>query len=115
MAISEAFSNSATISTTERFLASNSTSATYQTTDGVYQLWLDLSALAVGDIFQVKVYEKVASAGTARVVMIDNVTGPLDSPHYVSPTLILLHGWEYSLVKIAGTDRAIPWSIRQLA
>jgi len=115
MAISEAFTSSASISTTERFLASDSTTATYQTTDGVYQCFLDLNALAAGDIFQVKVYEKVASGGTARVVMIDNVTGPLDSPHYATPSLILLHGWEFSLVKITGTDRSIEWSIRQIA
>lgn len=115
MAITEAFTSSATIGTTERFLASDSTAATYQTADGVYQLWLDLNALAAGDIFQVKCYEKVTSAGTARVVLIDNVTGPLDSPHYVTPSLILMHGWEFSLVKVSGTDRAIPWSIRKLA
>jgi hypothetical protein len=114
MAISEAFTNSATITTTERFLASNSTTATYQTDDGVYQLWLDLSNLAAGDIVSVKVYEKVASAGTSRAVLIDNVTGPLDSPHYVTPSLIMLHGWEFSLTKVTGTDRSIAWSIRKI-
>lgn len=115
MAISEAFTNSASVSTTERFLASNSTSATYQTDDGVYQCWLDFSALAAGDIYAIKVYEKVASGGTARAVLIDNVTGPLDSPHYVTPSLILLHGWEFSLLKVSGTDRSIAWSIRKIA
>lgn len=115
MAISEAFANSATITTTERFLASNSTTATYQTDDGVYQLFLDFNNVAAGDIFQVKVYEKVVAGGNADIVYIDNVTGPLDSPHYASPSLILLHGWEFSLVKVTGTDRVIEWSIRKVA
>jgi hypothetical protein len=115
MAITEAFSNSATIGTAERFLASNSTTATYQTDDGVYQLFIDFNNVAAGDIFQVRVYEKVTSGGAADVVYIDNVTGPLDSPHYASPSLIFLHGWEFSLTKIAGTDRVIPWSIRKVA
>lgn len=115
MAISEAFQSSATISTTERYLAADSTVASWQTADGVYQLFLDLSALAAGDIFQIKCYERVASGGTTRVVWIDNVTGPLDSPNLVTPSLILLHGWDFSLVKISGTDRSIAWSIRKVA
>jgi hypothetical protein len=30
----------------------------------------------------------------------------------VSPTLIVMHGWDATLDKISGTDRAITWSIR---
>ena len=115
MAISEAFQSSATIGTTERFLASDSTTKTDQTADGVYQLFLDLNAVAAGDIFQVKVYERISSGGTTRVLYIDNVSGPLDSPMYASPSLILVHGWEFSLAKISGTDRSIAWSIRKVA
>lgn len=115
MAISEAFQSSATVGTTEHFLASDSTTKTDQTDDGVYQLFLDLNAVAAGDIFQVRCYERVSSAGTTRVVWIDNVAGPLDSPMYATPTLILLHGWEFSVTKIAGTDRSIAWSIRKIA
>lgn len=112
MALSEAFTNSASISTTEYFLASNSTTKTDQTTDGAYQAFIDMSTLAAGDIFRVRIYERVTSAGTSRVVMEENVAGPVGTPHYVTPTLILLHGWEFSVTKIAGTDRTLPWSIR---
>lgn len=115
MAISEAFNGSASISTTEYFLASNSTTATYQTGDGVYQLFLDLNALAAGDIYELKCYEKTRSASTARVVFSETIRGPLASPVLATPSLLLLHGWEFSLDKIAGTDRTIEWSIRQVA
>jgi hypothetical protein len=112
--ITENFQNSATITTTERFLASNSTTATYQTTDGVYQLWLELNNLANGDEFQVRVYEKISSGGTARIAMEWTISHAQTQPLYVTPSLILIHGWEFSLTKLAGTDRSIAWSIRSV-
>lgn len=115
MAISEAFQASVSVSTTEYFLASASTTKTDQTADGVYQCFLDLSALAAGDVFRIRCYERVSSGGTARVVLEENVAGPLGSPHYVTPSLILIHGWEFSLTRLAGSDRTIVWSIRKVA
>lgn len=115
MAITEAFQNSATIGTTEFYLASNSTTKTDQTTDGVFQLWLDLVNLANGDEFRVRVYERISSGGTARIAMEWTVAHAQSEPMYVTPSLILMHGWEFSLAKLAGTDRSIAWSIRQVA
>lgn len=115
MAISEAFQNSGTIGTTEWYLASNSSTKTDQTTDGIYQCFLDFSALAAGDTYQIRVYERVSSGGTARVVEEWTVSGVQNAPHYASPSLVLMHGWEFSLQKLAGTDRSIVWSIRSVA
>lgn len=116
MAISEVFSGTtATISSTEYYLASASTTPTWQTADGVYQCWIDLGALVAGDIFRVACYERVLSGDVAEEVFIQNVTGPNDAPHLVTPSLILMHGWEFSILKISGTDRAFPYSIRQIA
>lgn len=115
MAISEAFVGSATISTTEFYLASASTAVTWRTDDGAYQLWLDLSALAGGDEFEILAYERIGSAGTSRVVMSWTVAGAQSDPHFVAPTLILLHGWEFSVRRLAGADRVIAWSIRRIA
>lgn len=114
MAISEAFQNSTTVGSTEHFLASNSTTATYQTDDGAYQLWLDFNALTNGDEFRIRVYEKISSGGTARIAMEWVVAHAQTEPLWVAPTLIFLHGWEFSLAKLAGTDRSIPWSIRKV-
>lgn len=115
MGFTEAYSNSATISTTEYSLTNNSTTLTAITTDGVYQLFLDLNALAAGDSFQIRIYEKVQSSGTQRLVYEAIVTGAQGAPVFVAPSMVLLHGWEMTLKKLAGTDRAIPWSIRQVA
>jgi hypothetical protein len=43
------------------------------------------------------------------------VAGAQADPLFVTPSLIFLHGWEFSLKKLAGTDRSIEWSIRQVA
>lgn len=117
MAISEAISGSETVTTTEWSLATDTSYDTgdAQTADGIYQVFLDLSALLVGDQFQVRVYEKVLSSSTQRIVEEWTINGPLSAPIWVSPTLILLHGWDITIDKIAGTDRAIDWSIRKVA
>jgi len=42
------------------------------------------------------------------------ISGPQLCPIWHSPSLILMTGWDATLLKITGTDRAIAWSIRQL-
>lgn len=105
-------SDSATIGTTEYFLASDSTVATYQTEDCVLQVWLELNNMTAAEQYRFKVYEKV-NAGTARVVYEAVYTGA-QSRLEVSPALIVGEGWEASLTKLTGTDRAIAWSLRKL-
>jgi hypothetical protein len=109
-----AFSSSASIGTTERSMPSDTTSGVpvSRTDTAVYQLSLDLSALAAGDQFQVKIYEKVASGGTQRAVETYVFTGAQANPHVFFPTLILGVGWDMTLKKLAGTDRTIGWAIR---
>lgn len=115
MAISEAFQNSTTVGATEHYLAANSTTPSYQTTDGVYQLWLELNNLANADEFRLRLYEKVSSGGTARIAMEWVISHAQSEPLYCTPTVILMHGWDFSLTKLAGTDRSIAWSIRSVA
>lgn len=114
MAIVEAYSGSASISTTEYSLVNSSTTLASDTTEGVYQLFLDLSALTVTEVYELKVYEKVTSSATQRVVYSVRFSGVQGCPNWVSPSLVLLHGWEMSLNKISGTDRTILWSIRKV-
>jgi hypothetical protein len=113
MALSEAFANSATVSTTEYDLPSNSTSISAQTADGVYQLFLDLSAMTATEQYEIKLYEKVGAATTQRVVQTWEVYGVQADPIWASPSVILLNGWTFTVKKIVGTDRSITWSIRQ--
>lgn len=109
--------NSETVGTTEWSLSTDTsyTTGDAQTNEGVVSCWLDLSALANGDEFELRLYEKISSAGTQRMTQrwpFANVQG---DPHYVTPSFMLKHGWDFSLIKLAGTDRSIAWSIRRLA
>ena len=107
-------SDSATIGSTEYFLASDSTTATYQTSDCVLQVFLDLSALGAGDTFKVQFYEKV-NGGTARLFATTTFTNAQTPANWVSSQYVVGDGWEVSLQKTAGTDRAIPWSLRTVS
>jgi hypothetical protein len=117
MTIAAAFEDSATIGTSEYSLPADTATGvpTSQTDDGVYQVFLDLNALAAGDQFRVRVYEKVQAAGAQRVIYSAHFSGAQGTPIVALPSLILLHGWDVTVTKIAGTDRAIAWSIRKVA
>ena len=112
MAISEAYSGSqtATISTEHTLNTS-----TPETTDGIYQVWVDTANMVAGDIVELRVKEKVISSGTIRQVMVTTLSGAQSDIAWVSPSLILLHGWDVTLKQTAGTGRVFPWSIRKIA
>lgn len=111
MTISAPYEGTATIGTTEFSCPNNSTSLASITTDGIYQVWLDLNNLAAGDDFTLQIKEKILSSGTQRVVYDARFNGAQSSV-FVAPALELLHGWDVTLRKNAGTDRPIDWSIR---
>jgi hypothetical protein len=116
MAITEVFSGSTSISTAEYWLAAGSTTqGSGQSTDGVYQLFVDISTLAAGDVFRIEAYDAARSSDTSREIFKDFVSGPPDSGMYVTPSFILMHKWDFSITKISGTDRTLQWSIRQVA
>jgi hypothetical protein len=116
MAITEAFANTQAVGATEWSCPRD---AAYdvgqpQTDDGVYQVFLDISDMVTGDELQIRVYEKVQSGDTQRIVWQSNLIGPQSPPIWVSPTLVLLHGWDVTLDAIAGTI-TVNWSIRKVA
>lgn len=117
MALSEyaGSSSGTTISTTEYSLVGSSGTLTPQTTKGVYQCWLDLNAMALGDQFELKVYDKIISGATQRVAYDAIFTDAQSQPLIIIPSLLLFWGWDFTLKKLTGTDRSIGWSIRQVA
>jgi hypothetical protein len=102
-----------TIGSTEYSLCADSNGVSAQTDDGCYEAWIDFNAITYGaDEFEIKVYEKVRSGGTQRVVL-----GPISvfKPEVVRlPSLLLIHGYDYTVKKLQGTDRSITWSIRRV-
>lgn len=116
MATTEAFAGTEAISTTEWSLPRDASYAigSTQTDDGVYQAWLDLSDMVAGDELQIRIYEKVQSGDTQRIVYQSNLVGPQSPANWVSLPLTLLHGWDFTLDAIAGTI-TVTWSIRKVA
>ena len=114
MAITELYNGIETVSTTEWSMTTDTAGPDADTTDGVFQLFVEVAALASTDEFRIRIYEKVRSAGTQRVVYDATLVGAQPGP-FVSPSLILMHGWDMTIIKVAGTDRSIEWSIRQLS
>lgn len=116
MAITELYSGSASISTTEYDLPSASTTLSSITTDGIFQVFLDLNALTSTEEYQLKIYEKCRSTSTQRVIQQVIFSGAQTTePIYVVPGLLLMNGWTVTMKKNQGTDRTIDWSIRQVA
>lgn len=116
MAIAESFQDSASISTAEYFLAADSTTqGSGQSGDAAVQLFLDLANLVNGDEFRVRAWDAISSGGTARVIMEWTVAHAQSEPIWVTPTLLLMHRWDFSITRLAGADRTIAWSIRTVS
>jgi hypothetical protein len=112
MAITEITGTEA-IATTEHSLATDTSYDTgdAQTTDGVLQAWLDVSDMIAGDQLQIRIYEKVRSGDTQRIVYQDIITGAQMDPIWVSPALTVMHGWDVTVDALAGTI-TVNWSLR---
>ena len=113
MAISE-ITGSETVGTTEWSLTTDTSGPDTQTDQGVVCAYVDLSALANGDTFVLRFYEKDRSAGTQRLVWDQTFSNVQGAPLAVTPSFTVMHGWDFTLLKLAGTDRAITWSVRRV-
>ena len=116
MPISEPYEiDGVTISTTEISIVSGTTSLQTITDDGVYQLWVDASAMAKADEFRIRAYEKVEGTGGVKLGFAQWSLAGVQTEIFVTPTFILINGWDFTIQKIAGTDRAFDASIRKVA
>jgi hypothetical protein len=107
--------DSASISTSEYSLPADTTSGvpTSQTTDGVYQFFIDFGAMVAGDQYRVRIYEKYDSGGTQRLVEEWILAGAQSKPMFITPSMILGEGWDCTVLRLAGSDRTVAWSIRK--
>jgi hypothetical protein len=112
--ITELYTGTEAISTTEHSCTTDTAGPDADTTDGVFQVFLDVADMIAGDELQIRIYEKVRSSDTQRVVYQSTLVGAQSQPIWVSPSLILMHGWDVTLDAIAGTI-TVNWSIRQVA
>ncbi len=116
MAITEAYElDGVTVQSSELSIVSGTTALQTITTAGVYQLLIDAGNMAKGDEFRVKIYEKVEATGGTKKVLAQWTLLGVQSEIFVTPTFILMNGWDMTIQKIAGTDRAFDASIRKVA
>lgn len=116
MAITEPYElDGVTVGASELSIVSGTTSLQTVTDDGVYQLWIDAGNMAKGDEFRVKLYEKVEATGGAKKVFATYSLTGVQSEIFVTPTFILINGWDMTITKIAGTDQAFDASIRKVS
>jgi hypothetical protein len=114
MAITELYTGTEAVSTTEHSLTTDSSGPDADTTDGVFQAFLDVADMVAGDELEIKVYEKARSGDTQRLIETWVLNGAQSAPLWVSPSLILMHGWDFTVKATAGTI-TVNWSIRQVA
>ena len=115
MAISEPYGlDGVTVGSTELSIVSGTTSLQTITDDGVYQLWVDAYAMAKGDEFRIRAYEKVEGTGGTKKVFCQWTLLGAQTEVFVTPSFVLINGWDFTIQKIAGTDRAFDASIRRL-
>ena len=116
MPISEPYElDGVTVGSSELSIVSGTTTLQTITDDGVYQLWVDAGNMAKGDEFKIRIYEKVEGTGGTKKVVFVATLSDVQSELFVTPTLILINGWDMTIQKIAGTDRAFDASIRKVA
>ena len=104
---------SQSISNVEYSLTANSTSIASLTTAAVVTLWLDAPNMQAGDEFEVAIREKVVTGGTQRRMILANLVGVQAEPFVTGPYQVGI-GWDLTLLRKAGSDRAFSWSIRSI-
>lgn len=112
MAYDFAKESSASISTTEYSLPAASTTLAAQTDTCMAQVMVNVLAMAAGDSFIIRLYEKVIAAGAQKLVDSWRLQYPQD--FLLLPGIILHNGWDITIQKVAGTDRTVEWSIRKV-
>jgi hypothetical protein len=88
---------------------------TPETTDGVFQLFIDVNAMVAGDVTLIRIKEKTISGGTQRRCKVYTLVGAQSDPLWVSEAFMFLHGWDMTIEQTDGTARSYPWSIRKAA
>lgn len=79
-----------------------------------YVLKVDASAMVLGDVLELRIYDKVLSGGAevlAHVVHFSNVQGQPSIISYPFPNDVHLRA---TLKQVAGTGRSFPWKLLSL-
>lgn len=102
---------SKTVDATEYSITNDSTTIASKTDVSVIAIEIDTSAMAAGDEYEIAIREKVVSSGSQYRRVLANLVGAQPDPFFASGFFVGV-GWDVTIQKIAGTDRAFSASIR---
>ncbi len=83
------------------------------TDPGVYTINVDLGAMLAADITTIRIYGKVRSSDTERLMQAPATFGPIPPTEKFafSVPVVSPHHMRVTLTQTAGTGRAYPWAI----
>lgn len=113
MALTEAFTGTEAVGATEHSCTTDTAGPDAETSDGVFQFFLDVNDMIAGDTLQIRLYETCRSGDTQRLCKEWVLIGAQAEPLWVSDAFLLLHGWDLTLDALAGTITVL-WSIRKI-
>jgi hypothetical protein len=104
-----------TVGTAAIGLVNGTTTIATDTTDGVYQLYVDDQGnMTKTEEYEIKILEKVHNGGTQKTVFRATIKG-VQNEVFVTPPLMLGNGFDFTIKKLAGTDRAFDARVSQVA
>jgi hypothetical protein len=104
-----------TVGATELSIPNGGTTLQTLTTAGQYQLFVDgVANMAKADEYTVRIYEKVEGTGGTKRQIFKASLMDVQTSMFVSPVFHLRNGWDMTIQKISGTDRAFDASIRRV-
>ena len=86
---------------------------------GVYTLHVDLVNMAAGDYVELRVYQMVLTAGTARVAYLETFQGAQATDALIAISVPIgneltdTNSLRFSLKQTLGTSRNFPWKVLQ--
>jgi len=113
MPLMEVQTGTASITTTEYSCTNNANGVSSNTTPGIIQAFIDLNGMAAGNQIEIKIYEKTRSSDTQRLIYFTTLTGVQSEPIWVSPSLLMMHGWDVTVRSTTGSA-TLAWSIRAI-
>lgn len=101
-----------TVSTTEYSVVNGGTTLQSINNLGLYYVEFDPAAMAKGDVFRFRIYNTTEdSPGTKRVKWFAELFGAQSSILSCPEGILLSYGWDVTIQRIAGSDRAFDATI----
>lgn len=83
-------------------------------TSGIYILLVDVNALVDVEVCELRVKEKVLSAGSERVASLMVFPAGLVEPITLSIPYSMPYGGTFTLTQVGGSSRSFPWSVHKV-